>query len=267
MTEDINSTSARPRVGYVVRRSAFHPINLGVAGASIVLAAGLQSWALGALGGLAYGALVIYDVFNPAFWRKTYSAKTQIMARLPDAKAIKDPGTRNMVAAIAAAKSDLARAVDETPPEVMANLATTMAAMAQFDGQVAHLVARAEDIAQHLASVDIQALRSDSSLLANRAQSTVDAVAKASFLEAKAARDDEIRTIGELRQAKDRVDATLSRLVAVLAGVPTKIVHMRALDAQALDQMSGGLNAEIESIADELKTSEEIIKSLGEVAK
>ena len=63
------------------------------------------------------------------------------------------------------------------------------------------------------------------------------------------------------------MDAALSRFVAVLAGVPTKIVHMRALDAQALDQVSGGLNAEIEAIADEFKTSEEIMKSLGEVSQ
>ena len=63
------------------------------------------------------------------------------------------------------------------------------------------------------------------------------------------------------------MDATLVRLVAVLSGVPTKIVHMRALDAQALDQMSGGLNAELASVSDELKTSEEIMKSLGEVCQ
>lgn len=266
MKETTKSLSARPRVGYVARRSASHPVNLGVAAGSLVLAAGLHSWALGVLGGLAYLALIVYDTLSPSFWQKVYAPVPKEAPRLPSPSAIRDPGTRKVVEALADAKAELARVIDETPPDVMANLASTLASMGQLDGQVARLVARAEDIAKHLASVDVQALRTESNQLGRRAGNTDDAEAKTSFLQAKAARDDEIRTLGELRQAKDRVDATLSRLVAVLSGVPTKIVHMRALDAQAFDQMSGGLNAEIESVADELKTSEEIMKSLGEVS-
>jgi hypothetical protein len=110
-------------------------------------------------------------------------------------------------------------------------------------------------------------LQHESAQLGQRAVETTDAEAKTDFLQAKAARDDELRTLGELRQAKDRVDATLLRLVAVLSGVPTKIVHMRALDAQVLDQMTGGLHAEIEAVVGELKLSEEVMKSLGEVSQ
>jgi len=257
---------SRPRLAVVVRRAATQPLSLGVVAGSLVLAAGLDSWPLGVLGGLAYAALVAYDTFSPSFWQKVYAPSPAPVYKLPGVDGISDPGTRKAVASIAAAKSELARVIDETAPDVMANVSGALASLSVLDGQVAGLVSRAEDIARHLAKVDPKALKAESVQLGERAAATTDAEAKASFLEAKAARDDELRGLGELRQAKDRVDAALLRYVAVLAGVPTRIVHMRALDAQALDQVSGGLNAEIEAIADELKTSEEIMKSLGEVS-
>ena len=39
---------------------------------------------------------------------------------------------------------------------------------------------------------------------------------------------------------------------------------MRALDAQAMDKISGSMNDELEAVGQELKTSEEVIKSVGE---
>jgi hypothetical protein len=41
---------------------------------------------------------------------------------------------------------------------------------------------------------------------------------------------------------------------------------MRTLDGQAADQLSGDMNAELEAVGHELKTSEEVMKSLGEIA-
>ena len=267
MTQTTRPDHARPRVAYVLRRAATQPVSLGVAAGSLVLAVGLASWPLGMLGGLAYVALIAYDTFNPSFWQKVYAPNRATAAKLPSPDTIRDPDTRRSVESITQAKAELALVIEETPPDVLANLGSTLASLRELDGQVASLVARAETIARHLASVDVKALKAEATQLGSRAAATADGEAKAGFLEAKAARDDELRSLGELRQAKDRLDATLVRLVAVLSGVPTKIVHMRALDAQALDQMSGGLNAELASVSAELKTSEEIMKSLGEVCQ
>jgi len=110
-------------------------------------------------------------------------------------------------------------------------------------------------------------VRADAQVLATRAQTTKDATARAGFEEAKSAREEELRTISELRGAKDRIDANLMHLVAVLGGLPTKVVHMRALDREAADRFGGDVNAELEAIADELKTSEEVMKSIGEIGE
>jgi hypothetical protein len=256
----------KPRMGKVVARASANPINIGVGAAAATLAIGLGSAPLAALGILAYGAMVAFDTFNPSFWKKVYAQPQLETPRLPDPKTVMDPGTRASVAQIAAAKIELERVLKDTSQEVISVLSTTIASLRELEGHAARLVLRAEDISKHLAVVNEDALRADVAQLDKRAKATRDSSARTGFEEAKAARDDELRTLDELRSAKDRIDANLSHLVATLAGLPTKVVHMRTLDAQAADQMSGDMNAELEAMGHELKTSEEVMKSLGEIA-
>lgn len=257
----------KPRVGKVIGKSVTSPINLGVGAAAATLAIGLGSLPLAALGLLAYGALVAYDTFNPTFWTKVYALPARAQLELPEPKAVKDPGTRNALVQILATKAELARVLEDTSPEVQASLSTTLSSLAELDTQATKLIQRAEVIAKHLGTVNEDALRADAVLLQRRAAATKDARARQSFVDAKAARDDELRTLDELRAAKDRIDAQLLRVVAVLGGLPTKVVHMRALDSDAADKFSGDVNAELEAISSELETSEEVMKSLGEVVR
>ena len=93
-----------------------------------------------------------------------------------------------------------------------------------------------------------------------RAAAAKDPVTRQSYEEAKQARMDEIRSLKEIKTTKDRIDANLMRVVAVMGALPTKVVHMRALDAQALDQLSGDISHDLSAIGEELKTSEAVIK-------
>ena len=259
------SADARPRVGKVVARASTSPVNLGVGAAAATLAIGLGSIPLAALGILAYGALVAYDTFNPVFWKKVYALPAPPRMKLPEARTIEDPSTRSAVVQIIATKAELERVLEQTPLEVQAALSTTLASLAQLENQATLLVRRAEDISHHLSKVNEDALRADAAALAARAKATRDDSARRGFVEARSAREDELRTIAELRGAKDRIDASLMHLVAVLGGLPTKIVHMRALDREAADRFGGDVNAELAAIADELTTSEAVMKSIGEI--
>lgn len=257
----------KPNVRKVVAKATTNPINLGVGAAAATLAIGLGSIPLAALGVLAYGAMVAYDTFNPTFWKKVYTPEPPARLKLPEPKQVDDPGTRSALVQILATKQELDRVLEETPPDVQAALATTLSSLTELENQATRLIKRAEDVAQHLAHVNEDALRADADALAVRASKTKDPAAKANFEEARKAREDELRTISELRSAKDRIDASLMHLVAVLGGLPTKVVHMRALDSDAADKFSGDLSSELAAIADELNTSEEVMKSLGEVSK
>ena len=50
------------------------------------------------------------------------------------------------------------------------------------------------------------------------------------------------------------------RVVAVLGALPTKVVQLRALDAQAMDQVSGDISEDLTAIGKELATSEQVIR-------
>jgi hypothetical protein len=108
--------------------------------------------------------------------------------------------------------------------------------------------------------MNLPALVAEVKQLATRAAAAKDPTARQSFEDAKQARLDEIRSLKELKTTKDRIDAQLMRIVAVLGSLPTKVVHMRALDAQALDQLSGDISHDLSAIGEELKVSEQVIK-------
>src|SRR6185295_1970447 len=69
------SRSRRAEVGKVLRSASTDTINLVVAGSAAVGAAALSSWAVAALGGLTYAALVAWDVASPKYWKKVLARK------------------------------------------------------------------------------------------------------------------------------------------------------------------------------------------------
>jgi hypothetical protein len=258
MSTAVEKPPGKPRA---MARVLFNPINLGVAAGAATLAFGLGSIAIGALGALAYAAMVAYDALTPSASKPAKLTS----ASLPDPKTITDPDTRAAVERILESKADLEKVLDETPPDVIANLSTTLASLHELETYAARLVERGEDLTRHLKGVDLGDLVAEVKQAAARAEAASDPDAKKTFEEAKATRMDEIRTLRELRTAKERIDANLMRVVAVLGALPTKVVHMRALDAQAMDRISGDMNTELAAVGDELKTSEAVIKQLGEV--
>ncbi|HUJ56988.1 MAG TPA: hypothetical protein VLX92_00690 [Kofleriaceae bacterium] len=245
-------TTKRP-----IGKALANPLNLGVGAAAATLAIGLGSLPLGALGALAYAALVAYDALGKP---KAGGEPPE----LPDPKTLRDPGTREAVQKLRGARDELARALAETGADVIANLTTTLSSLHELEAHAGQLALRAEDLAGHLASADVAGLVAEVKQLTARIDGTPDPTAKQTFEQAKAARLDELRTLKELKVAKDRIDANLQRVVAVLCALPTKVVHMRALDAQAMDKISGDMNDELAAIGSELKTSEELVKHLGD---
>ena len=141
-------------------------------------------------------------------------------------------------------------------------MSTTLSTLQQLEAHAARLVSRNEDIVAHLKDVDIGALVAEVKQLQQRAQDASHPDSRQTLEEARLARMEELRSLKELRATKESIDAQLLRLVAVFGALPTKLVYMRALDAQAVDRLSGDMNEELEAVSTELKTSEKVIKNL-----
>jgi hypothetical protein len=250
-----------------VTRAATGLVNIGVAGAAAVGAAALHSWPLLAVGGVTYAALVAWDLVRkgdgdaPA---KGVQGPPSLRLRAPEA--YKDPQTSAAVRAIAAAKAEIERVLEETPEDVKANLATAIGSVDSLMERAGALAARCEDLAKYLATRDPRAVHRDVDSLRQRVASTPDAQARAQYQTALASRQDHLRSLDDLTNARERVLASLLSIASSLDGLPAKIVHMRALDAAAMDKLGGDVNGELERVNEEMRTFEETLRTLGEGA-
>lgn len=235
------------------------PMNLAVAGAATLGAVALQSWPIVALGGVAYAALVAWDLVSGGNKRET--RKT-----LPEIDALKDPATQHAIRAIEGARIQIDRALAETPVDVQANLSIALSSVTELEDRAGKLALRAEDLAKFLCTVDPRVVKQDVDELARRAAATQDPEAKAQYESAHKAREEHLNVLYELGNAKERIAASLVSIAATMEALPAKVVRMRALDAQAMDELSGSVKEELEQMNGEMKSLEEALKTLSEVA-
>jgi hypothetical protein len=255
----------RPKFSKVLGKAASTWTSLGVAGTALVAAAALGSWPILAIGGAAYAALVAWDLSSPDFWKKALGGVGPEAARLPAPAKLRDPALRKAVTGILGARAEVARVLAETPDDIKANLAGAIGQLAELERHAALLVQRGEGLFGYLATVDVAAARSELATVEARIQGARDAEARAQYQTAKTARIEQLQAIQDLDDAMDRVRAQLSTLVATLEGLAPKIVRMRALDAQAMDELSGSVTDELSHMNSEIRVFEETLKSLAEV--
>lgn len=246
--------------GPSVARALVNPVGMGVAAGAATVAIALTNPLIGIIGGGVYLATVAIDAIRRS--RKKRHPTRMAIVNMPDPESIKDPNTKAAVKKMLANKVGLQKIIDETPPDVLVHLSKTLASLDEMESYAVRLVERAEELTKYLTGVNLPALVQEVKQLATRASTAKDPEARTSFDQAKDARMDEIRSLKDLRAQKDRIDANLMRVVAVLGALPTKIVRLRALDAQTMDQLSGDIAHDLTTMGDELKTSEQVIRQL-----
>jgi hypothetical protein len=247
-----------------VKKALLGPVNLSVAGAAAVGAAALGSLPLLALGGAAYAALVAWDLSSPSFWRKVVAADGAGAGRreLPRPREVFDAETRAALERVHGARASIAAAVAEAPGPLAESLASLLHTLDELDQRVGRLVARSDELSRYLARADELALHAEIGDLADRARRAPDAEARRHYEEARAAREEQLRTLADIAAARERLVANLTQIVATLEGVPARLMKMRALDAQAADDLSGDVGRELTEMNVGLQAFEETLRSL-----
>jgi len=256
----------RPGFGKVFAKAASTWTSLGVAGSALVAAAALGSWPILAVGGVAYAALVGWDLANPDFWKRALGGVGPETAKLPDPDKLADKDLADAVRGILGARAAIGKVLGETPPDIQANLAGAIAQVAELERHAALLVARAADLSKYLGTVNPAAVRAELTAVESRLVQSRDAAARAQYEEAKRARQEQLRALADIDTARDRTTAQLATIVATLEALPPKIVRMRALDAQAMDELSGNVKEELAHMNSEVRVFEETLRSLAEVS-
>jgi hypothetical protein len=261
----VTERTKRPGFRKVVAKAASTWTSLGVAGSALVAAAALGSWPILAIGGVAYAALVGWDLANPDFWKRALGQGAPEAAKLPDPAHIADAELATAVRKVLQARGELGRVLGETPADIQANLAGAIVQIAELERHVGLLVARGVDLGKYLATVDAQALKAEVVALDAKVKAARDPEARAQYEAARRTRQEQVRTILDIDAAKDRVQAQLATIVATLEALPAQIVRMRALDAQAMDELSGSVKDELAHMNGEVRVFEETLRSLAEV--
>lgn len=250
----------------VLGRSALGTVNLLVAGSAALGAAALHSWPIFALGAVAYSALLAWDVASPKFWRETLAGKTEGGGpKLPALDKLEDPRMRDAVRAIRDAHQHLHRALEGATPGVQNHMGLVLLSLTELEERAARLVARGEDLARYMRSVDLSAVREQIRFADEQARAARDEEVRAQFGSARTAREEQLAALVDIDTARERVLANLSRIAATMEGLPAKVVRLRALDDQAMESMYGDLNEELGRMNGEIGAFEETLRSLHEV--
>ena len=239
--------------------SAGRTTNLVVAGAGGLAAAVTGSLPVLAIGALAYGALVAVD----ALGSKDRDQPPRLPeSRLPDPRQLTDPAARAAVEAMLAAHRELQTVLDRSPESVQRYSGMALSSVPELEEHASQLAARAGELGGYLDGVRVDSVRKERDELRRKASSSSDEQARAQFEEAAAACDSRLKTLQELAGARERLEGHLSRLVATYQSLPGRIVHLRTLDAQAADSMSGTVNEELDRMNSEMGAFELSLKEL-----
>jgi hypothetical protein len=233
--------------------SATSTLNLVVAGCAGVAAAALHSVPLALIGGTAYLALVAWDMLGRLPGESD---------PLPDPAKLTDPEAGNAAKALRAARRELNDVLETSPRQIRNYMAMSTASVVEMEQRAAHLIERLEQLAVYLKTTDRKAVESQLQKLRSQAEATTDVEARAQLEGAVAARDEQVRALYELQEARERLSAHLARLIAAYEGLPARVVRMRALDGQAADALSGDMGAELDRMNHEIAAFEETLASL-----
>jgi hypothetical protein len=251
-------------VGRVVVKSATSTVNLVVAGAATVGAAAAHSLPILALGGIAYAALIAWDLASPAFWKKASDPEP---AAFPEIASLTDTAAREAVQSFLDGRARLEAVLAETPDEVRRHLGGVLRSIRELEVGAIRLVQRAEGLSRYLATTDAEPVRREAKKLAEKAKAARDEATRQDYESAKALREEQLRALDDIAAARERALANLTRMIATLESLPPKIVRMRALDAQAMDALSGSMSDELERINGDMKAFEETLAGLGEATR
>lgn len=261
MANEGDRGAGRPSVGRVLTRSATSTVNLVVAGSAAVGAAALHSLPILALGGIAYAALVAWDAVSPSFWKKAMAPEP---ARFPDPDKLTDLALGDVVKSLLAGRERVAEVLAKMPEEVKPHLSGVLRALTEMEDGAARMVNRADELTRYLQTTDPVPIRSEIDKLKGKAQGARDDVTRAQYESARQMREEQLRALDDIAGARERVMANLTRMVATIDGFPPKIMRMRALDAQAMDALTGSMTDELDRINGDMRAFEETLQTLEE---
>lgn len=175
---------------------------------------------------------------------------------------MRDPALQNLVSTFITGRNHIERVLAETPDEVKLYLGVALASLDELEGCAARLVLRAQELAKYLHILTRGSIEDEVRQLNDLAQRTEDAETWRDYDCVLSWQREQLRVSDEVSLARERAIASLLRTIAIVKGLPSRILGLRMLDEQLKDSVSADLNEAWNQIRGELQSSEQILKGL-----
>jgi len=205
-------------------------------------------------------AMVAWDLVTPEFWANVSATELLPPSRLPQPDDVQDPAVRSTVRELWVARNELARVVGGASLQVRGYVGMIVSSLGQLESQAGELVGRADLLGRYLATVSPALVETEVARLRAESVATDDPEARKQFEQALASRQEQLKALEDIKDARDRVSGTLSKVVAALQALPAKVVRMQVMDAESLTAVSGDVNRELDTLSNEVSAFEETLR-------
>jgi hypothetical protein len=249
------------RLRRVLGSAAGDFINLVVAGSSVIAALAAGSWGLLLLGGAIYVLLTAWKASSPSFWQKVLAAEST-RPRLPDPTRIADVEVRKVVSALHAGRAEVQRVLATLPDDLQPHLTFTSGSLTELETCASQIVARSEELTAYLRTVNRDAILAELRRIDDQVRRVHDEGAQLEYASAQQARQDQLAVLDQLGRVQERLFATLQRLLAIVEGLPARMVRLRVLNQETHRDLSAELDEEILRVNEEMLTAEHSLRAL-----
>jgi hypothetical protein len=250
-----------PRLGQVlgkgIVRASMSKLNLLVLGAAATGAALSESWSVLLFAAAGFVVLTAIKLCDGNFWNAILSDVRNEPIALPDTSGLMESSARTCIERIANARLVMRQVVESSPRNVRAQFADAIAHIPELEARAVRLAARVEELARYLANISYEVVRLQMQGLDSRRKTSSDRESREQYREAQEVRAQHLAALDEIGAAKERSAAALDHVVGVLERLPTHIVMMRALEAEAADRARGDREGTVGWFEGELRRIED----------
>jgi hypothetical protein len=228
-----------PRLRKVLGRgfvkASFGRMNLLVLGAAATGAALSESWSVLLLAAAGFVVLTAIKLCDRRFWNAILTDVSSEPIALPETGTLLEASARMSIERITNARLVMRQVLEEIPASVRKQFADALAHIPELETRAVTLAARIEELSRYLANISYEVIRLQMNSLEARQRTSSDRESREKYADAHAVRAQHLAALDEIGAAKERSTAALDHVVGVLERLPTHMMMIRALEAEAAD--------------------------------
>jgi hypothetical protein len=250
-----------PRLWKVLSRglikASFSKLNLLVLGAAATGAALSESWSVLLFATAGFVMLTAIKLCNGRFWHAVLAEVRNQPIALPETSSLIEAQARTCIERIANARQVMRQVLEDIPASIRDHFGNAIGHVPHLETRAVALAGRIEELSRYLSNISYEAIRLQMQTLESRRRSTSDADSQEQYTSAHAVRAQHLTALDEIGAARERSCAALDHVVGVLERLPSHMMMVRALEAEATDRAGGESHGSVAWFEEELGRIEE----------